>query len=376
VTPSESTVARVSESTVAQRFSAARVVVLAPNWLGDFVMALPAIADVRRALPDARIIVAARASVAGVARHAVGVDEAKALESDRRWWRRGAFQRDAAMLAAGGFDAALLLPNSFASAWLARQAAIRERWGYAADFRRRLLTRAVPKPAGPRHQAAYYQHLTSELGFPAGARVPQLSVPAGAASGARELLEQRGHAAGRALVVFAPGAAYGKAKQWIPAHVATLVRRLGRERAATCVLVGTRADMAVGKEIRRAAADVAPGRVVDLIGTTTVEMLMGILSCADACVSNDSGAMHLAAAVGAPVVATFGPTNERATAPLAGKGARVAVLTHNVWCRPCMLRECPIDHRCMTRLAPDRVFEVVAGMLASGGDAPEGTFLS
>ena len=158
------------------------------------------------------------------------------------------------------------------------------------------------------------------------------------------------------LVVLAPGAAYGKAKQWIPAHVATLIAKLDRQHSATCVLVGSAADRATGAEIHRA---IASSRLIDLIGDTTLDQLAGVLAVCDVCVCNDSGAMHLAAAVGARVVATFGPTNEHATRPLARPERRAEVLVHDVWCRPCMLRECPIDHRCMTGLTPERVFDAI-----------------
>ena len=122
-----------------------------------------------------------------------------------------------------------------------------------------------------------------------------------------------------------------------------------------------------GRDRRRwSTAGVGPA-VIDVTGATTIEMLAGLLGVADACVSNDSGAMHLAAAVGTPVVALFGPTNEYETAPLTRHGRRAAVLTHPVWCRPCMLRECPIDHRCMKRISPERVFDA---LITSDGVRP------
>jgi heptosyltransferase-2 len=332
--------------------------VLAPNWLGDAVLALPAIADARRAYPATRLAVAARRSIAPLFRLVASIDDVVTLEWDAHWWRRAAFHADVEALRP--FDAALLLPNSFQSAWLVWQAAVRERWGYASDVRSRFLTRAVPRTKGG-HQAEYYQRLTSALGIPSGQVAPAIDVSQPARDAAHELLRQHGHVPGSVLVVFAPGAAYGKAKQWIPAHVATLVTRLARERRATCVLVGSAADRSTGEEIRHA---VGAGPVIDLIGRTSLDMLAGVLASADACVSNDSGAMHLAAAVGAPVVATFGPTNEHATAPLPRAGRRAEVLTHEVWCRPCMLRECPIDHRCMTGITPDRVFDALIKVMA------------
>ena len=339
-----------------------KIVVLAPNWLGDAVLALPAIADVRRAHPSASITVAARRSVADLFTLVREVDGVATLQSDARWWRRSAFRADVEALRP--FDAALLLPNSFGSAWMARAAGIRERWGYAADGRARLLTRAVRRPAGPRHQAEYYQQLTTELGFARGPCVPEVGVPAEAAAAARELLRQQGHSSAAGLVVLAPGAAYGRAKQWIPAHVAALIARLSSADAMTCAIVGSRADAPTAEAIRRALPPVPAGRVIDLVGQTTIATLAGVLSVADACVCNDSGAMHLAAAAGTSIVATFGPTNERATGPLARSGRRAEVLTHDVWCRPCMLRECPIDHRCMRGITPDRVAGAVMSVLA------------
>ena len=334
-----------------------RLIVLAPNWLGDAVMALPAIADVRRAFPRARVDVAARRSVADVFRLAPSVDEVVTLDMDARWWRCAAFRADAAALAR--YDTAVLLPNSFSSAYVVKHAGVAERWGFASDARGRLLTRAIPCPTGARHQAEYYQALVRGLGMPAGPLIAALDVSDAARATARERLIECGHVEGAPIVVLAPGAAYGKAKQWIPAHVAQLIAMLAREYRATCVLVGSRADSAVGAAIGATLPPLEPGRLLNLIGQTTLEALAGVLACASVCVCNDSGAMHLAAAVGAPVVAIFGPTNEHATAPLGGDGGRVEILTENVWCRPCMLRECPIDHRCMTRITPERVVTAV-----------------
>jgi heptosyltransferase II len=337
------------------------VVILAPNWLGDAVLALPAVADVRRGFPAARLAVAARRSVAGIFTLVGGIDEVLTLQSDARWWRRSAFRTDVEALRR--YDVAILLPNSFQSAWLVQRAGIPGRWGYRTDVRARLLTRGVPRVHGG-HQAEYYQRLTSALGIPAGPLAPAMELPQQLVTAAQSLLAQRGHPAGAPLVVLAPGAAYGKAKQWIPAHVATLIGRLQRERSATCVLVGSTADAATGAEIHRTLARLsadtaATGRLIDLIGQTSLAQLAGVLASADVCVCNDSGAMHLAAAVGARVVATFGPTNEQATRPLPRAGRRADALVHQVWCRPCMLRECPIDHRCMTGLTPDRVFDAI-----------------
>jgi heptosyltransferase-2 len=160
----------------------------------------------------------------------------------------------------------------------------------------------------------------------------------------------------------APGAAYGRAKQWPPSRYAELARELRRRAGVTSVLVGSGGDRPAGDEIvRRCGAD-APGRggVLNLIGQTDLPTLVGVMGRCRAFVSNDSGAMHLAAAAGLPVTAPFGPTRELETAPLpAANAAPHAILTARAWCRPCMLRECPIDHRCMTRITVAAAAEAV-----------------
>jgi heptosyltransferase-2 len=348
----------------------AGVLVLAPNWLGDAVMALPAIADVKRAFPSARLTVAARRSVVEVFRLASSVDALVALGWTGRWWQRTLFDRDAAQLSELESELAILLPNSFASAWLAKCAGVAHRWGYASDMRAPLLSRAVSRPAGSMHQGAYYQHLTRELGIDSGPLEPVLAVPDVLRASARDSLAERGWQPSAPLVVFAPGAAYGTAKRWMPRYVATVASMLVRTRNATCVLVGSRADITTSRQIAGYLDAAATSQIIDTTGDTTLETLAGLLSIAGACVSNDSGAMHLAAAVGTPVVALFGPTNEYETSPLTRHGRQSAVLTHPVWCRPCMLRECPIDHRCMKGITPERVFDALTRVISA--HAPSG----
>ena len=337
----------------------ARVLVIAPNWLGDAVMALPAISDVKRRFPSARLVVAARRPVADVFTLAPDADEVVTLGWNGRWWQREPFRGDVTQLQKLAADVAILFPNSFATAWLVQQANIPDRWGYATDFRRRLLSRAVQRPRGSRHQGAYYQHLTNALGFESGPLEPRLDVPAHATAAASSLLANRGWDRRSPIVALAPGAAYGTAKRWLPRSVARLVTELARQRQAICVLVGSRADAATTKQIASLVDREAAARVIDLTGETTLEVLAAVLGLASVCVSNDSGAMHVAAALGTPTVAIFGPTREYETAPLTRAGGRAEVITHPVWCRPCMLRECPIDHRCMKGITPQRVFETI-----------------
>jgi heptosyltransferase-2 len=341
------------------------LLVVSPNWLGDAIMALPSIGDLRRAFPGARLTVAARHTIAALFTMSPVVDEVIAMEWSGRIWARRARLADIETLRTARADASVLLPNSFASAWLVRGAAIPERWGYATDMRQRLLSRAVSRPAIRVHQAEYYRRLIKGLGFENGPVDPQLVVPSRAVEQARAALRAAGWVEDRPFIVMAPGAAYGRAKRWPAEHFADLATRLAREDGMQCVLVGSTADAATTRWVRALVSDDERRSVVDLAGSTTLETLAGVLSIARACVSNDSGAMHLAGAVGVPLAALFGPTRERETAPLSRKDGRIEVLINHVWCRPCMLRECPLDHRCMKRLSSERVLATVTELMAT-----------
>ena len=336
-----------------------RLAIRSPNWLGDAIMALPAMGALRRAYPDAHLAIAAPAAVAPLFREQTNAEPTSVLTfTDHRSER--------ATLSAAGLDAILLMPNSFRSAWTARAAAIRERWGYAAGVRRPLLTRAVARPRRRVHQAQYYLELVRGLGLEALHEPPRVCVTAETRSRATAAAADLGIATSATMIGFAPGAAYGHAKRWPPARVSELIVRLTRDSGATCVLFGAAADRGAGREIESSLpADV---RAINAIGRTDLRLLAGLISRCAAFVSNDSGAMHLAAALGIPLVAIFGPTDERVTAPLAGR-TMPDILTTPVFCRPCMLRDCPIDHRCMKRITVDEVLAAVRRRLPI--DRPE-----
>ena len=315
------------------------VVIVSPNWLGDTVMALPAIRDVRRHFVDAQLTVAARPSVAPLFRAVPAIDRIAILDNGPQ----------AAKLDG---DIGILLPNSFRSAWMLRQAGVKERWGYRADFRGPLLTRAVRRPKRKVHFGEYYANLVRQLGIENGPLTPQLTVPAPTLTAAVKVLQEQGWARDRPLVALAPGAAFGHAKRWPSARFAELARMITGDLGADCVVLGRRED-------RDAARDV-PG--IDLVGRTDLLMLMGVLAHCAALVANDSGALHLAAALGIPVVGIYGPTDERYSVPLASGDAtrhRITAISETVFCRPCFMADCPIDHRCMKRIATSRVYDSV-----------------
>jgi heptosyltransferase II len=329
------------ETSTSRLPAAERIVIRMPNWLGDAVMAIPAAAAVRAAYPTAHLAIAAIPAIAPMFAEHTAVAPQQLLVVDK--------QTELAALRNQGFDTILLMPNSFRSAWVAKRSGIPNRWGYSAGVRGPLLTRSVTPPPKEAHQSEYYSHLVRGLGIDVAALAPAIEPTPDTRARAAKRLEHLG----RPLVGFAPGAAYGHAKRWPPERVAEVVTRLVRGRSAACLLVGAPSDREAGRAVE---SSLPPGvGVLNLIGRTDLRLLIGILAHCDAFVSNDSGGMHLAAAAGVPVTAIFGPTNERATAPIGNHD----VILNPVFCRPCMLRECPIDHRCMKRISSEEVVRSV-----------------
>ena len=338
-----------------------RVVLRPPNWLGDAVMALPAMAAVRQHFAASHLTVAAVPAVAALFREDTDVKPDRVIELPSQ--TRAAV----AHLEGEGFGAGVLFPNSFRSAWMLWRAGVPERWGVSRAGRGFLLTRRSaprPRPRAP-HQSDYYRDLVTGLGMADPGLLPRLSPRPSSAERASVLLAQRGVDLTGRFVGLAPGAAYGQAKQWPPERVADLAARLIREQGVTCVLVGASHDRDTARTIESWIRDRAPdakGRLLDFTGRTSLGALIGLMARMDVFVSNDSGAMHVAAALGRPIVAVFGPTNEHATRPLGDHD----VVTASVFCRPCMLRDCPIDHRCMKRISVQNVFEHVVARLVPG----------
>jgi len=332
-----------------------RVVVRVPNWLGDVVLSLPALRDVRRAFPDAKLTVLARRVVAPLYEAVPGVDVL--LESK-------GVARDAAALR-GHYDLAVVFPNSFGTAFAAWRAGVPERWGYAADGRAPLLTRAprIPEATRGRSQVYYYRAMLEAVGLSTeGPADAGLECPFGWLElGASRLVGDG------PFVGINPGAAFGTAKRWLPERYAAVADVLARKTGGQVVVLGSASERPVGEAI--AAAMRAP--VTVLCGETSLPELLGILARLDLLLTNDSGPMHLASALGTRVVAVYGSTDWRETAPAAG-GARL--LRESVECAPCMLRDCPIDHRCMRRVSVESVASAALEvLLPHSGSFPSAT---
>jgi heptosyltransferase-2 len=342
---------------------ARRVLVKEPNWLGDLVISLPALRGVRRAYPGAHLAVLVKRELAGFFEGVDGVDEVipyrigpGARGVADRWNVIGAIR-------ARAFDLAVLLPRSFEAALWMAAAQVPRRAGAAAQGRSWLLTDVAPMPPAmpARHQAHDYLDLfRATLGIEGSVEDVRITASPTRTAKARAWLAERRRGAGP-LVAVAPAASYGPAKEWPADRYAALLDELGEVGGAECVLVGTSAERARCAEI---AAGSRAGALV-AAGETDVGDLVALLSLCSAFAGNDSGAMHVAGALGIPTVGIFGSTQPRRTGPL---GPRTRVLYEEIACSPCLDRTCRFGHyECLRRI---EVASVVAALAAFGVFAP------
>lgn len=328
-----------------------RVLIRATNWVGDAVMSLPAVRAVAGAFPGADIAVLARPWVADLYARETAISRvipyapSNISEKLREGWK----------LRDEHFDWAILFQNAFEAAMVARVADIPRRIGYSRDGRGWLLTEAIAVPKEgeiPAHERFYYLELLRRAKL-----IPVLPVesepirlegiPEAAAAG-RELFDSRGVA--MPVVGVNPGAAYGHAKRWLPERFAEAASRVASELGAEVALFGSEGERSLCEQVAR----MATRPVHNFAGRTTLREFIDMTAACRVVLTNDSGAMHIASALDVPTVTVFGATNDLTTGPT---GAKARVIREPVACSPCMLRECPIDHRCMTRVSAERVAE-------------------
>jgi heptosyltransferase II len=345
-----------------------KILVRVPNWVGDAVMTLPALRALRAALPEAQVTLLARAWVRDV--YPLNDLGFRLIDYDSQTTHRGLQGRlaIARSLRHEKFDVALLFQNAFDAAFVAWMARIPARAGYARDGRDLLLTHPVKVPARgetPAHESHYYLELLKRLDLvPSYEQVHQIVLPRRTSKGSegslRSVLRDLGSAGERKRIVgLSPGASFGTAKRWPTNYFAELVKRLDGELGATCVLFGSEREARLAEEI----AEMSGAKVFSLAGKTSLAMFASLVADCDAYVTNDTGTMHVAAALGVPTVAIFGPTDERETAPL---GPNVEMIIGVADCRPCKLRHCPYDHHnCMVSISPDEVLKRIRPLLLS-----------
>lgn len=318
-------------------------------------MSLPALQAIRERYPNAYIAVMARPWVADIYARENFADEVIHYDSPRGFKDLSGKLRVVRDLRSQKFDMAILLQNAFEAAALVWLAGIPRRIGYSRDGRGFLLTQAVPVPKKgeiPRHERFYYLellHRSSILGGLPEIAPIQLNGAAAACAEGRKRFEADGIR--RPVVGVSPGAAYGTAKRWLPDRFAAAAHSVAEELNAAVALFGSASERSLCEDI----AQMLRGRgceVHNYAGSTSLGEFIELCAACSIYLTNDSGGMHIASALGVRTVAIFGATDDIATGPT---GLLSRVVRHPVECSPCLLRECPIDHRCMTRVEAETV---------------------
>ena len=344
-----------------------RVVVRGTNWVGDSVMTVPALRALRGVLPEASITLVVRPGARGIFADADFVDEVLVYERRTVWavvpqikeWRKRQF------------DLAVLFQNAFEAALIPFLAGVPLRLGYATESRQAMLTHPLPLPdwRSTKHEVFYYLYLITALEqmlfrtstVCEGDPDVSLSISESRKSEASELLRSHGVSEEKSVVAICPGSINSRAKRWPAEAYAALADRLIEDRR-NVVLIGSKDEIDVTNEVAQRMRH----RPVVLTGKTTLDQITAVLGLVDLVVTNDTGPAHIAAALGCPTIVIFGPTNPLTTRPFSPKAE---IIRHPPDCAPCMLRDCPIDHRCMTAITVDEVFEHSHALLKRGSFA-------
>ena len=335
-------------------------------------MCEPALRGLRRLFPDAQIELLVKPAVADLFVGHPALTRVLTYDTKGRHAGLSGKWALAGQLRRQGFDLAVLFQNAFEAAFLTFLAGVPRRYGYATDGRSLLLSDPVAAPDRRTlvHQVRYYWELLKPLGLTGDPSAPELVVFPEEEQAMAGRFAQGGLTATDVVVGINPGSTYGGAKRWLPERFAEVTERLcrtirkSREQQVSVVIFGAKGEERLAKEI---AASLSSRSLV-LSGATTIrELMAGVKRCA-ILLTNDTGPMHIASAFQVPVVAIFGPTDWRTTSPF---GSAHAIVRQPVDCAPCLLRECPIDHRCMTRVTVDQVHEAavkqVRGLSSSSG---------
>lgn len=339
--------------------TAEQVLVRSTNWIGDTIMSLAALRELRRLLPQAYITVFARKWVSDIYLSLSSIDRVVIFDdrASYSWW----------LEALKGHDRAILFQNAFKAALLVFLARIPERVGYATQHRPFLLTkRAVPRIAKlGRHQVFYYLDLLYQTGlspvdYVSESFEPDIRIRATAAAQkeAERVLEGLKTPSHGPIVGLNPGAYFGPAKRWFADRYASLADLLIDQLGASVLIFGSAGEEKLAQEISHHMRF----EPYILTGQTDLQTLIGLIARCRLFVTNDSGPMHLAAALDIPQIALFGSTDEIATGPYS---AQASVIHKYVECSPCLRRECPIDLHCFTSISVDEVFRLARKVLES-----------
>ncbi len=336
-----------------------RLLIRSTNWIGDAVMTTPAVRAIRKNFPDARISILTKPWVAPVFSNSPYVDNLLIYGDAGKHKGLSGKLRLARELKEYRFDAAILLQNAFEAALITFFAGIPCRIGYNTDARAFLLTHSVPctPQIKKMHQTGYYLGILQGIGLKTDGLGLDLVVDKKYQKRAAEILEEHGISMSDRLVGINPSATFGPAKQWFPERYAGLSDKIHEILGARILLFGGPGDRELGRKISK-MMNYPP---VDLSGKTDLGEAIALISMCNLFITNDSGLMHVAAALDIPLIAIFGSTNPVTTGP---KGLNSRIVRIPVECSPCLKPKCPKGHlKCMDQIDVNMVFDVVKELL-------------
>ncbi|WP_232370890.1 lipopolysaccharide heptosyltransferase II [Desulfogranum marinum] len=340
-----------------------KILIRSTNWIGDAVMTTPAVRTIRENFPDSEISILVLPWVSDIFRCSPRVDTIITYDKKGRHQGLAGKWHLARELNAYNFDCAILLQNAFEAALITTLARIPCRGGYTTDARGLLLSHGVRKSAAihKKHQVHYYQEMVQGLGLHPGDDALELFIPQSVQQATREKLLSitNGKIETSPLIGFNPGAAYGPAKRWPAQKYADLAGAICSNHEAYIAVFGTAADNEAAQCIKQSVPD--PSKILDYTGKTNLIEAMALIEQCNAFVTNDSGLMHVAAALKVPLAAIFGSTDHIATGPFSNNSV---IIRKPLPCSPCKQTHCPEKHlRCLREISPDEVLTAVTDLL-------------
>lgn len=330
-----------------------RILIRATNWIGDAVMTLPAVEAVKENFPCSDITILAKPWVAPIYEGLPAVS--RVMTYEKRGGIVGSTHgvlKSCGMIRCARFDVAILFQNAFEAALIAFLGGVPIRVGYKTDGRGLLLTHGVlPRSAQKsQHQVEYYLDLLRYMGWTAKSSDPLIRVPEAAYSGMCRLMVEKGIQGDTFLMGLAPGAAYGKSKRWPARRFAEVGDKAAKEWGARIVIFGSEGEKEICDEIVRSME----GEPLNLCGKTSLSEAIALINQCKMFLSNDSGLMHVAAALNVPTLAVFGSTDPMATGP---RGLKSVIVRNSVECAPCLKPECDMDYKCLLGVTSEQVWE-------------------
>jgi heptosyltransferase-2 len=341
-------------------FSPKKIIVRMPNWIGDLVMATPILADLRQKWPHAHITAMCMNSLSPLLQNNPYINEIFTFNKVKGFRTRAYKKELIQKIRVEQYELGVLLTNSFSSAWWFWKGNVKRRIGYKGNWRNLLLTYSVDRPKNEekQHLVLTYKQVLAPLNISVTSTRPELFLSSQESAQVEALLAGEGINIKQDIIVgINPGAAYGSAKCWLPDRFEELIARLSANPRVAILIFGDPSLFPLGEQIKLAAGS---KKVINLAGKTTLRELLHFIQSCNLFITNDSGPMHIAAALNVRLIALFGSTNEVATGPY---NKEAVVIHKHVSCSPCYRRTCPIDFRCMKQIYVDEVYQTAHRIL-------------